>query len=143
MAQEKSATLWVLSNRVDDRVVLWERDPAHPDGGEAFVAGSTPAFVGRTGTVERLLQQGLLLEVPEPKDGPKKPTPIGPSVAGVAAAMPGQATRLGRTPDPDLFPSDAIAKVEQRQEELPDEVPVPAGTVVPQAPTSERETRRR
>lgn len=143
MAQEQSATLWVLSNRIDDRVVLFERDPAHPDGGEAFVAGGTPALVGRTGEVSRLLQQGLLVEVPEPRDGPKKPVSIGPVDAGVAGAMPGQVARLGRKLDPDLFPQSAIEKVEARQEQLPTEMPVPAGTVVPQAPASERETRRR
>lgn len=142
MAEPKSETLWVVSNRVDDRVVLWERDPQHP-GGEAFVGGSAPAEVGRTGEVERLLHAGLLLEVPEPQDGPKKPLPAAAVQPAEAAAAPGQVTRLGRALDPDLFPQSAIAQAEKQQEKLPDELPVPAGAVVPPLPAPEREARRR
>lgn len=112
MPAAKSATLWVLSNRQDDRVVLWERDTAHP-GGEAFVAGATPACVGRTAEVERLLRDNLLTEVSEPKDGPRKPIVDEVPLEEAAPDMPGQPTRLGRTPDPEVFgdaPAEASAK---------------------------------
>lgn len=104
----KSTTLWVLSNRQDDRVVLWERDPAHP-GGEAFVGGPTPAYVGRTAEVERLLKDGMLVEVSEPKDGPRKPIVDAVPLEEPAPDMPGQPTRLGRTPDPAIFGGEAAA----------------------------------
>lgn len=127
MPAAKSATLWVLSNRLDDRTVLWERDAAHP-GGEAFVAGATPAYVGRTGAIEGLLRDGLLIEVPEPKDGPKKPL-VGEVAAPEAQAdVPGQAVRLGRTLDPDLFPTTPES-VKKQQDEAGSAIPAPrAGT---------------
>lgn len=142
MPEEKSATLWVMSNRLDDRVVLFERDPAHPSG-EAFVAGSTPAFVGRTGDVERLLREGQMIEVPEPADGRKKPIPVGDEALGEANALPGRVTPLGRKLDPDLYPKGTTKAVEEQQERAGDELAVPAGTVVPPEPPAERETRRR
>ncbi len=143
MAEEdKPETLWVISNRKDDRVVLFERDPAHPYG-EAFVGGAAPAFVGRSGQVEQLLHAGLIVEVPEPKDGPKKPLPLPLADTAKAAAQPGQAIPLGRQLDSDLFPEGAIARVKTRQDALPKEVPAPAGAVTPQAPKAEKETKRK
>ncbi len=140
MADEKK-TVWVISNRKDDRVVLFERDPAHP-GGEAFVGGSTPAEVARTGSVERLLHQGLLVEIPEPPDGRKKPIAIAPAESGPPAAQPGHPIPLGREMDPELVPADSAKAVLKRQEGLPDEVPAPAGATVPPPAPGDKDTRR-
>jgi hypothetical protein len=134
--------IWVLSNRQDDRVVLWERDPAHP-GGEAFVASGAPAKVAKTGEVARLLREGFLVEVPEPKDGPKKPHIVEAVNPAPAPAMPGQVVRLGRKLDEALFDQGEIERVEKAQEKLPDEAPVPAGVVVPPEPEPERTRNRR
>lgn len=140
---EKSKTLWAMSNRKDDRVVLFERDPAHP-GGEAFVGGPAPAYVGRTGTVEGLLRDGLLIEVPEPADGRKKPqVPEEAAPDALAADAPGQVVRLGRELDPELYPDGTPKDVAVQQERAGEEIPVPAGTIVPSEPAPERETRRR
>lgn len=133
--------LWVLSNRVDDRTVLFERDPRHP-GGEAFIGGAAPAHVFRTPEIERLLRDGLLVEVPEPQDGPKKPLATPAIGAGPVAAQPGQPVRLGRVPDPDLFDAGQRASIREAQAEAPAEQRVPAGVVVPPAPASERDTSR-
>jgi hypothetical protein len=121
-AEEDDANvLWVISNRQDDRVVLFERDPRHP-GGEAFVGGSAPDKVYRTAEVERLLHTGELLEIPEPPDGPKKPVDVAPVISQAPAAMPGQPIKLGRRFDPDIVPEGAQAKVGQRQRQAPREI---------------------
>ena len=138
----KDEHIWVLSNRKDNRVVLWERDAAHP-GGEAYIAGSAPAPVGKTGEVARLLREGQLIEVPEPKDGPKKPRILEAVSPEAAAAMPGQTTPLGRKPDPELFSDSEVDRIEKVQEKLPDEVAVPQGVVVPPEPEPERARSRR
>jgi hypothetical protein len=134
--------LWVVSNRVDDRVVLFERDPLHP-GGEAFVGGSGPDHVYRTPRVRELLHAGMLLEVPEPKEGPKKPLALPAVDTGLIAAQPGQPIALGRPLDPDLFGAGDLERLGRAQARLPDEVPVPEGVVVPPEPAPERERRRR
>src|SRR5262245_48752610 len=54
-------TVWVVSNRVDDEVVLWERDPRHP-GGEAFIGGEAPDYVYKTPAVEAVLYAGTAVE---------------------------------------------------------------------------------
>lgn len=133
-------TIWVMSNRRDNRVVLWERDAAHP-GGEAFVASSAPAEVGKTGAVERLMREGLLVEVSEPKDGPKKPLTVEAVDPSETADGPGRPTRLGRAIDGDLFNDAAVKRIEDKQDAAPREVPVPAGAIVPPAP-SEAESER-
>ena len=133
--------MWVLSNRKDNRVVLWDRDREHP-GGEAFVAGSTPAHVAKTGEVERLLREGLLIEVPEPKDGPKKPLFVEAVDPSERADGPGQPIRLGRAIDPELFSEAEVRSIEKKQEAAPDEVPVPPGAVVPPEPDAERSSTR-
>lgn len=135
-------TMWVLSNRVDDRVVLWERDRAHP-GGEAFVASSTPARVAKTPEVERLLRAGMLVEVAEPLDGDKKPLDVEAVNAAGSPDGPGRPTRLGRAVPEGMFSEAAVKKIEQAQEGAPREVPVPAGVVVPpEAPAESTRTRR-
>jgi hypothetical protein len=141
MADEQAQHIWVMSNRVDDRVVLFERDPAHP-GGEAFVGGDGVAQVGKTTQITTLLREGLLVEVPEPPDGPKKPMRTPAVTQPIPASQPGQPAALGRQPDPELF-GDAVGQVVKAQERLPDEVPVPAGVIVPPPPEPARETRRR
>lgn len=129
--------LWVTSNRQDDRVVLFERDPRHP-GGEAFVGGPTPDKVYRTGEVERLLHTGEIVEIPEPPDGPKKPVEVASVVSQAPPAMPGQPIRLGRKLDRDLVPAGAQAAVRQRQQQAPSEIRSKA--TVPADPKSQRET---
>lgn len=140
MAEEH---IWVISNRADDRVVLWERDAIH-HGGEAFVGGPVPALVGRSGEVERLLREGQLLEIPEPPDSNKKPRlELIAAVEEPMPAMPGQEVRLGRALDPEIVPESAMRRLERKQEELPDSIAVPSGVVVPPEPEPERSTRRR
>jgi hypothetical protein len=142
MAEEMETT-WVISNRQDDRVVLFERDPAHP-GGEAFVGGAGPDFVAKTPEVEAALRRGEMVEIPEPPDSRKKPL-VGDAAVSMGAPpdMPGQSVRLGRQMDPELVPEGALKRVERQQEEAPKEVPVPSGVVMPPEPAPERETRRR
>jgi hypothetical protein len=132
---------WVQSNRRDDRVVLFEQDPLHP-GGEAFVAGSAPEHVYHTPAVDRLLREGLLIEVPEPMDGPKKPLSLAAVNVDLYAAQPGQPIPLGRPLDPDLYPPEVRDQAKREQENLPDEIPVPRDVVVPEQPAPERNTNR-
>lgn len=130
---ENPDSIWVMSNRVDDRVVLFEKDPAHP-GGEAFVGGNKVDQVGLTGTVEDLLRAGLLLEIPEPPEGPKKPVAVDGGSGVQLPNQPGQPIQLGRVPDPDLVPASALGDVTQQQSGLPNkiasaaEVPPPVST---------------
>ncbi len=134
MADEKKekSTIWVVSNRKDDRVVLFERDPAHP-GGEAFVGGSGPAEVAKTPEVQRLLREGLVVQIPEPPDNRKKPVPIDDVNARPAAAQPGEPVKLGREMDPEVVLPAAVKDIEAKQKSLPQSIPVPAGVVVPPA----------
>lgn len=54
------------------RVVLWERDRAHPDGEVYIVGGREGVFeVGDTSAVQRRIKDGLLVEVVAPKKAPK------------------------------------------------------------------------
>jgi len=141
--EKEPDVLWVLSNRVDDRVVLFERDDRHP-GGEAFVGGSAPDHVYRTPEVAAALNDGTLIEVPEPRDGPKKPIALSASgLLSTPSTPPGAAVRLGRTPDADLFDVSAVRAIQTAQKAKPAEQPVPRGVVVPSAPAAERETARR
>jgi len=73
----------VQSGRDDDRVVLWERNPEHPEG-EAYVAGKTPVRVARTSEVGIRLSRRDLVEVtaapPPPEPAPETtPEPVVPS----------------------------------------------------------------
>lgn len=45
-----------------DRVILWERHPAHPDG-EAYIAGNTQGqvAVAETPAIRALINQGLVI----------------------------------------------------------------------------------
>ena len=127
-----SPYIWVASNRKDDRVVLFELDPAHP-GGEAFVGGDSVARVARTPQVNGLLREGLLVEIPEPPDGPKKPLPIADDPSLRPADGPGQPIRLGRELDPDLVPTAGEGKVAAQQDAAPDQIPSTA-TLPPPPP---------
>ena len=139
-APEPSPYIWVMSNRHDDRVVLFEHDAAHP-GGEAFVGGDGPDQVARTTRVVTLLRDGLLIEVPEPVDGRKKPVAVPARSESVAANQPGQPIALGREPDPERYGTDVDA-IKAAQAAGPDSVAVPVGVVVPPV-ESNRETSRR
>ncbi len=134
--------VWVASNRVDDQVIIFERDPAHP-GGECFVGGPGVDYCARTGLVDRLIREGLLLETFEPPDGPKTPwiKPTGTSVHD--RDVPGVPTRLGRAPDPDLIASGNKRKVEQAQERAPDEIAVPPQVEKAPEPTEPQSRQRR
>lgn len=139
---EEIETIWAISNRQDDRTVLFERDPVHP-GGEAFIGGSVPDCVAKTPEVERLLRSGEIIEIPEPPESRKKPLLDGSAVfEATRPDMPGQTVRLGRQLDPELVPEGA-AKVMQQQAAAPAELPLPAGVVVPPEPEPQRESRRR
>lgn len=84
------------------------------------------------------------MEIPEPPEGRKKPIDL-PGVSDLSNApnQPGEPIQLGRALDPELVPEAAQAKVEQQQEQAPDALAVPSGVVVPPAPPSEREAKRR
>jgi len=81
----------VRSATGDDRVVLWERDPRHPDG-EVFVAGDTPVQAGLTQAVTNRIRDGLLDVVETgqaqaeseagPEVGPTSPLPALADVVG-------------------------------------------------------------
>jgi|SRR5215471_94483 len=138
-------TIWVMSNRKDDRVVIWERDDRHP-GGEAFVGGSAPDEVFRTPEIEGLLRAGLLVEVPEPKGStdakaddynPKKPLLVDALAGAYPAAQPGQAIALGREPDPDLYSESDVEAIKEAVAEAPSEAPAPRGAIVPPPPPGE------
>jgi hypothetical protein len=146
----QSNVFWGVSGRTDDRVVLFERDPMHP-GGEAFIAGPTPDFIYKTGQVNQLLMQGLIVEVPEPKrtvkvmrDGqeteipnPRYPVNTGIETGDSVAAQPGRPIPLGRTLDPELFDAADITAVERRLSGRPTEL-TPTGAYVPSASEVER-----
>jgi hypothetical protein len=66
-ASESRRTLWVKSTlkvQADgsSKVALWEKDSQHP-GDEAYVAGDKPVEVGRTAQVNKLIHDGVLVEV--------------------------------------------------------------------------------
>lgn len=136
--EKVEGAIWVISNRQDDRVVLSEKHPDHP-GGEAFVGGSAPDYVFRTPEIERCLRDGLMVEIPEPPEGRKKPIPLSAVDTSVAAAQPGQPTQLGRKFDPEIVPDGALQQVQQKQEEAPESVPVPRGVIVPSTPGPDRQ----
>lgn len=145
VSEEDLATLaqktkWYLSNRGDDRNVIWERDTRHP-GGEVLIGGSSPVRAYLTQGIQSALYNLLLIEVPEPKrtitgpDGeeiPNRKYPPEPTVdmAIVTAAQPGQPVPLGRKLDPELWDEGQRSAVSKKQAEMPRELPVPQGTVV-------------
>lgn len=134
---EPADLAWFISNRKDDRVVLFEKDDQHPDG-ECFIGGSAPDFCARTPEVARLLREGLILEIPEPPDSRKKPLVghTGKQSANYADA-PGEPIRLGRVIDPELLGVSGKSAVEKQQRGKPDEVPVPAGVQRVRGPRTE------
>jgi hypothetical protein len=140
---------WVVSNRADNRMVGAWKDPNQP-GGEVSL-GPGVELVAKTAEIEALIQQGLIIEVPEPKrwlthpetnepmrdeqgrtiPNPKYPAPKQPDPNQHAPAQPGHPTPLGRALDPDLFDEDQIAEIRRRQSRLPREIPAPVGGIVP------------
>lgn len=136
---EESDYIWVISNRKDDRVVLFERDPRHP-GGEAFIGGSAPDRVARTAEIDRLLHTGEIIQIPEPPESKKKPVEFAAVVSGTPAAQPGQAIQLGRKLDPEIVPEGAQGRVRAMQSRLPEKIASKA--TVPPPPPSEKETER-
>lgn len=64
-------TLWVKSTlpKQEDggnKVVLWEKDPAHPKG-EVLIAGDNPVEVGLTPAVSQALRDGKVVEAGGPR----------------------------------------------------------------------------
>jgi len=59
------------------RVVLWERDPAHP-GGEVFIAGEAPVSAGLTEAVLIRIRDGRLDVVEGEEVGPAEDAPVSP-----------------------------------------------------------------
>lgn len=122
-------TAWFVSNRVDDRVVIFERDPLHP-GGECFIGGSAPCRAYRTENINRLLMNGEIIEVPEPRrtlvvydpesggtieiPHPRRPLDIQMDIGYLRADVPGQTTRLGRMLDSSLWEPEQIQQVARR-----------------------------
>ena len=143
-------TICVVSNRADDVVVFWEQDPRHP-GGEAFIGGSAPDLVYRTGRVDAALREGLAIEVPMPAQMLKHPVtgeeyvnPFYTQNEAVRArterALPGQPIPLGRQLDSRFWSPADMEKVARKQNELPSEIPVDPDTVVPSDDRGERRT---
>lgn len=123
--------LWVMSNRVDDRAVLWERDQRHP-GGEVFVGGDGVIPAYRTPAIRAKLNNGEIVEVPPPSAESRRFPHVEPAKRAFAATPPGRPVRLGRHLDHDLYPDEGQRRsVERKQQELPEQIEVPEGVVVP------------
>jgi hypothetical protein len=140
LATLQANTAWYVSNRADDRVVIWERDPRHPNG-EILIGGSAPSRAYRTRDVDSAVYSLQLIEVPEPlrtvKDADgnevanrKYPAEPGADPAIVVAAQPGQPIPLGRKLDPELWDEKARADVAAKQAKMPSDIPVSPQTVV-------------
>ena len=59
---------WVKAAKLTDeggRIVLWERDEAHPEG-EVFIGDNKPVQVGNTSAVAERLRTGELVKVDAP-----------------------------------------------------------------------------
>lgn len=55
--------MWVRSNLADkNKIALWERDPAHPNG-EVLITGAQTFEVGDTPAIRAALRLGTLVEV--------------------------------------------------------------------------------
>lgn len=144
-------TVWVVSNRADDRVVLWERDMKHP-GGEIVIGGSSPVRAYKTPAVEERIFRGEIAETAEPlqyhedADGNqipnrKYPPEPGPDPAIVVAAQPGRPTPLGRRLDPELWGEDYRKAHARKLRGMPSQMPVPQGAIVPTVGDVERRSR--
>lgn len=72
-------TQWVVSNRKDDRVAIWEKDDAHP-GGEAYVAGKVPEEVAMTPEMSLRLRNEEIREATADEIA-KRQKQIGPAQA--------------------------------------------------------------
>jgi hypothetical protein len=56
-------TIKVMGAQVDDKVIMWEQSPDHPNG-EAFIAGNgTAVEVAETTRVAALIKSGVLVKV--------------------------------------------------------------------------------
>ena len=67
-------TMWVQASgdfTNGGKVVLWERDPLHPEG-EIFIGDANPIEVGDTDAVQERIRTGALVKVDAP-EGEKKP----------------------------------------------------------------------
>lgn len=68
MAQDKQIVVEGAPN--DGRVILWEKNPIHPNG-EVFITEGNQATVGITPAVTALLKTGKLFEVKAEKKAKK------------------------------------------------------------------------
>lgn len=88
-----SERIRVRAGRMDGRVVLWERDPAHPQG-EAFVSGDGLVVeLTCTPRVEALLRDGHLIAVVE-----EQPAMVSPALSPPAGELPIPVPPTGETP---------------------------------------------
>lgn len=98
----KSKQMWVKAvkgldhNGVegDHQVLLFEKDPAHPNG-EAFIAGPRPVLVGDTAEVSRLLKDGSIEETEAPK---QSATPTVAQLQAEIAALQAKLTAASVAP---------------------------------------------
>jgi hypothetical protein len=128
---------WLASNRVDDQVVLFEQDDAHP-GGECFIGGGGLDYCARTPAVERLLREGVLLELQEPPAGRKRPLVLPTGNQGATRDVPGTPSRLGRKLDPDLVTAQSAKQIEAQQDRAPADIPVPPQVEKPPEPREDQ-----
>lgn len=141
---------WVVSNRVDDVVVLWEQDRRHP-GGEAFIGGGVPDYVYKTPAVDKAVYDGLAVKVDAPAamltnavTGEEYMNPLlmlsEPERGDTARALPGQPILLGRKLDTKFWSDAQIDKVGKKQAEGRQMIPVDPETIVPTDNPRERRT---
>lgn len=82
---ENAEHIWVRSARRDNRVVITERDPAHPEPyeeagyGEVLIGGSRPKLAGKTPAIIALLRSGVLVEADGPDDRGKQKSSARPA----------------------------------------------------------------
>lgn len=144
-------TVWMVSNRLDNRTVpgSFERDPRHPGGECSGIAGSTPARVYLTPTMERLKLDGSIVQLPEGHEpvayvevddgqGGKKqvrnrklPVEVEGDLLVLTSAQPGHPTPIGRELDKDLFSEDTRRAVKRQQRGMPAAIPVAPGGTTP------------
>lgn len=124
--------VWLVSNRQDDRVVVHERDDAHP-GGECFIGGSGPDYCAHTGLIDRYIREGLIIEIPEPPASRKKPLVFPAETGERGPDVPGEPIRLGRKVDPDLMTVAGAGTIKKTQARAPKKIAVhPDVVLVPE-----------
>lgn len=75
------AQITVKGTGDDDKVVIWEKSPEHPEGEVTVVNNGKPVKVGKTRAIVERLRDGRLVETEAeaPKNDAKKPSAKKPS----------------------------------------------------------------